>query len=141
VRKVPAPGGACKKDELDARWHDANASISAKCKDFVDKNYAHLIGADAVAGTKNLLVLLRGPRLGELAVIDAKTLAEHKAIKLPWCDAAPGGPPKASAAPAPAADRASSFAPAAAEKPTAAPARKAKAADPKKPEDPDAGGQ
>jgi len=32
---------------------------------------------------------LRGPRLGELAVIDAKTLAEKKSIKMPWCDAAP----------------------------------------------------
>ncbi|TMQ28643.1 MAG: hypothetical protein E6J90_00180 [Deltaproteobacteria bacterium] len=144
VRKVPAPGGACKKDELDARWHDASANISAKCKDFIDRNYTHLIGADAVAGTKNLLVMLRGPRLGELAVIDAKTLAEHKAIKMPWCDAAQGGGPKASAAPAaappaPTADKASSFAPAA-EKAPDAPARKAKAG-PKKPEDPDAGGQ
>ena len=44
------------------------------------------MGATAVAGSKNFLVLLRGPRLGELAVIDSKTLAEKKAIKLPWCE-------------------------------------------------------
>ncbi len=92
VRKIPA--GPCKKDELDAYWKDASASLSPKCKDFVSKNFAHLIGAEAVAGSKNLLVLLRGPRLGELAVIDSKTLAEKKAIKMPWCEgggAATGG--------------------------------------------------
>jgi len=88
VRKIPA--SACKKEELDAMWHDTSAGAPAKCKEFFFKNYAHLIGADAVAGTKNLLVLLRGPRLGELAVIDAKTLAERKVIKLPWCDASSG---------------------------------------------------
>jgi hypothetical protein len=97
VRKVPAPGGACTKDELDAFWRGAN--ISATCKDFFDKNYAHLIYADAVAGTKNLLVLLRGPRLGEVAVLDASTLDERKVIKMPWCEAAPGGGPKQPAAP------------------------------------------
>jgi hypothetical protein len=85
VRKLPASG--CKKDELEAVWQDPNASTSPKCKEFVSKTYGHLIGADAVAGTKNLLVLLRGPRLGELAVIDAKTLAERKTIAMPWCDA------------------------------------------------------
>jgi hypothetical protein len=91
VRKLPA--SVCKKEELDALWHDMTATASPKCKDFVAKNYAHLVGADAVAGTKNLLVLLRGPRLGELAVIDAKTLAERKTIKMPWCE---GGAEKAS---------------------------------------------
>jgi hypothetical protein len=133
VRKLPA--STCKKDELDAVWHDPNAQVSAKCRDYVTKNYAHLIGADAVAGTKNLLMLLRGPRLGELAVVDAKTLAEHKAIRMPWCDEAGGGGPGAAAAAAPA----SSFAPAPAAEATAPDARKAKG----KPKtgDPDAGGQ
>jgi hypothetical protein len=135
VRKLPAP--TCKKDELDAVWHDPNAQVSAKCRDYVTKYYAHLIGADAVAGTKNLLMLLRGPRLGELAVVDAKTLAEHKSIRMPWCDEAGGGPGAAAAAPPAAigADRASSFAPA----PAAEAAPKAKG----KPKtgDPDAGGQ
>jgi len=101
VRKVPA--SPCKKDEIDALWHDPSAPASPKCKDFVSKNYAHLVGADAVAGTKNLLVLLRGPRLGELAVIDAKTLAERKTIKMPWCEAAGGGEKASSAEPEPAA--------------------------------------
>jgi hypothetical protein len=135
VRKIPA--GPCRKEELDAMWRDPS-SESPKCKDFVSKNFAHLVGADAVAGTKNLLVLLRGPRLGELAVIDAKTLAERKTIKMPWCDAPGGGSEKASAAPAAApaapAERASS----------AAPARKAskpKGNTKDNADDPDSGGQ
>lgn len=137
VRKVPA--SPCKKDEADAIWHDANAPASAKCKDFVAKNYAHLVGADAVAGTKNLLVLLRGPRLGELAVIDAKTLAERKTIKMPWCDAGGGGDKASSAAPEP---TGGAPAPVAAPAPAAAPpARAEKAAKKAKTGDPDSGGQ
>ena len=31
-------------------------------------------------------MVLRGPRLGELGVLDAKSLDEKKAIKLPWCE-------------------------------------------------------
>ncbi|MEO7730145.1 MAG: hypothetical protein ABIY55_04175 [Kofleriaceae bacterium] len=120
VRKLPA--SACKKDELEAIWKDPSAAASPKCQDFVAKTYGHLIGADAVAGTKNLLVLLRGPRLGELAVIDAKTLAERKTIKMPWCDGDGGGGGS---------DKASS----------AAPSPKAKAAAKPKSDDPDAGGQ
>jgi hypothetical protein len=128
VRRIPA--GPCKKDELDALWHDPAAAASPKCKDYVAKTYAHLIGADAVAGTKNLLVLLRGPRLGELAVIDAKSLAERKTIKMPWCDAAGGD--KASAAPA-------AESPAKDAKDAKPAAKKAKGA--AKADDPDAGGQ
>lgn len=145
VRKLPA--SACKKDELEAIWHDPGAGVSTRCKDYVARNYAHLIGADAVAGTKNLLVLLRGPRLGELAVIDAKTLAERKTIKMPWCDEAAGGGSTPGDA-AGTADKASSDAPAAAPESAPAPARKAgkagkagKASKPPKPDDPDAGGQ
>lgn len=91
VRKLTKP--PCKNDEVDAYWHDQNDKVSAKCKANLDATFAHLQGASAVAGSKNLLVMLRGPRLGELAVMDSKTLAEKKAIKLPWCsgDAAPGG--------------------------------------------------
>ena len=44
-----------------------------------------MIGATAVKGAKNFLVLLRGDRLGELGVLDAKSLAENKALKMPWC--------------------------------------------------------
>jgi hypothetical protein len=143
VRKIPA--SPCKKDELEGLWHDPSANASAKCKDFVAKNFAHLIGADAVAGTKNLLVLLRGPRLGELAVIDAKTLAERKTIKMPWCEGGGGGGGGGNGA----GDEASSAAPEAEKAaPAAAPAKRAKAA-PKadkgdkaeKDDDPDAGGQ
>jgi hypothetical protein len=127
VRKIPA--SPCKKDELEALWRDPAAPATSKCKDFMAKNFAHLVGADAVAGTKNLLVMLRGPRLGELAVIDAKTLAERKSIKLPWCDAG-----------APAAGMANSMVPDAAAKPKAS-----KSAAPRSPsskaDDPDSGGQ
>ena len=92
VRKLAKP--PCKNDELDAYWHDNADAVSPKCKEHMQKNFEHLIGATAVAGSKNLLVLLRGPRLGELAVLDAKTLAEKKAIKLPWCGAAAADAPK-----------------------------------------------
>lgn len=83
VRKLTKP--PCKNAEVDAYWKDENDKIGAKCKDALTKSFAHLQGATAVAGSKNFLVMLRGPRLGELAVMDAKTLAEKKAIKLPWC--------------------------------------------------------
>jgi hypothetical protein len=83
VRKLTKP--PCKNEEVDAYWKDDNDKVGAKCKDALAKNFAHLQGATAVAGSKNFLVMLRGPRLGELAVLDSKTLAEKKAIKLPWC--------------------------------------------------------
>ncbi|CAN5747549.1 hypothetical protein BH11MYX2_BH11MYX2_05150 [soil metagenome] len=87
VRKLAKP--PCKADELTAFWADGSAS--GKCKDFMDKQFGTLIGATAVAGSKNLLVMLRGDRLGELAVTDPKTLSEKKAIKLPWCEGKPAG--------------------------------------------------
>lgn len=131
VRKIPA--GSCKKDDLEGLWRDPTFAAAPKCKDHFVKTFAHLVGADAVAGTKNLLVLLRGPRLGELAVIDAKTLAERKTIKMPWCDAADGGASADAAGGAPGA---------AASEQKAAPAKPAakKAAAPRA-DDPDSGGQ
>ncbi len=83
VRKTTKP--PCKDPELEAYWKGADG-VGAKCKDFMTKNFGPLVGADAVAGSKNLLVLLRGTRLGELAVLDAKSLAEKKSIRLPWCE-------------------------------------------------------
>lgn len=83
IRKVPA--SPCTRAEFAALWRDPPGAASARCKAFVTKNYAHLIGADAVAWNGSLLVLLRGPRFGELAVLDAKTLVERKRIPLPWC--------------------------------------------------------
>ncbi|MGE0550659.1 MAG: hypothetical protein AB7O24_15705 [Kofleriaceae bacterium] len=127
VRKLTKP--PCKADELTAFWNDQNATLAPKCKDHMTKNFGHLIGATAVAGSKNLLVLLQGPRLGTLGVVDSKTLAEKKQIPMPWCDdkggAADGAPAAAAPAPAEAAKPA----------PKAAKAGKAKA------EDPDAGGE
>ena len=85
VRKLAKP--PCKADELDAYWTDNNDAVGAKCKEHMVKSFSSLIGATAVAGKTNFLVMLRGDRLGELAVLDAKTLAEKKVIKMPWCDA------------------------------------------------------
>lgn len=134
VRKLTKP--PCKNEEVDAYWKDENDKVGAKCKDALQKSFAHLQGATAVAGSKNFLVMLRGARLGELAVMDAKTLAEKKVIKLPWCT---GG--EAAASGGGGADKAAEKADAAAdEKPakgtTRAPAKKKPAS-----EDPDAGGE
>jgi hypothetical protein len=84
VRKLPKT--PCKAAELDAYWHDGD-KVSDKCKESMTKASGHLMGATVVAGGKSLLVLLRGERLGELGVLDSKTLAEKSVIKLPWCEA------------------------------------------------------
>ena len=87
VRKVGK--SACKPDELDGFWHD-NEKVTDKCKDSMMKLSGHLIGATAVMGKSNLLVLLRNSRLGELGVIDPRSLTEKKSIKLQWCGASTG---------------------------------------------------
>jgi hypothetical protein len=99
VRKVAT--GPCKAPDIEAFWTDAE--VPAKCKDHMTKSYGHLIGADAILGSTNLLVLLRGSRLGELVVLDIKTLKERDTFKLAWCDAtadngAGGNAPDADAA-------------------------------------------
>ena len=83
VRKLPKT--PCKPAETEAYWSGSLDKVPDKCKGHMEKHFAHLVGADAVAGKKNLLVLLRDPRLGDLAVMDARTLAESRAIRLPWC--------------------------------------------------------
>lgn len=87
VRKVPK--SPCKAADTQAYWNDS--AVPAKCKDHMAKNFSHLVGADAVAGKKNLLALLREPRVGELVVLDAKNLTETRSIKLAWCDDESGG--------------------------------------------------
>ena len=82
--------GTCKGPEAEAWWSETG-DLPAKCKEHMGKTFGHLIGADAVAGKTNLLVLLRGTRLGDLGVFDVKNLTEKKTIKLPWCDGAGGG--------------------------------------------------
>src|SRR5690606_7503220 len=84
VRKVDKL--ACKPAEVDAYFVDGD-KVSDKCRASLEKASGHLIGATVVAGAKNFLVLLRGNRLGELAVMDAKSLAEKSVIKMPWCGA------------------------------------------------------
>ena len=101
VRKLTKP--PCKAEELTAYW-DGNAGVGPKCKDHMTKNFDHLVGATAVAGSKSLVVTLRGPRLGELGLVDPKSLAEKSSLKLPWCSArgatAGGGGASDAAAPA-----------------------------------------
>jgi hypothetical protein len=84
VRKLPKT--PCKADEAEAFWGGNTEKLPAKCKDHMTKHFGHLIGADAFAGTKNMLVLLRGERLGDLAVVNPKTLEESSVIRLPWCE-------------------------------------------------------
>ena len=97
VRKLTKP--PCKPDELTAYWA-GNTGVGDKCKAHMTKNFDHLIGATAVAGSKSLVVTLRGPRLGELGLVDPKSLAEKSALKLPWCGGE-GGAAGASSTPAP----------------------------------------
>jgi hypothetical protein len=93
VRRVARP--SCTTEELGAYWKDGQ--VSDKCRDAMAKAYEYLIGASAVEGKSSWLVVLRGPRLGELGVLDMRTLAEKKAIKMPWCDAAGSAAPAAAA--------------------------------------------
>jgi hypothetical protein len=83
VRKVPKL--KCKAAELDAYWVDGD-KVTDRCKESINKASGHLMGANVVAGAKNFLVLLRGDRLGELAVMDSKYLKEKDVIKMPWCE-------------------------------------------------------
>lgn len=86
VRKVP-PSPCKNPEEIDGFMRDPSKRFEpTKCESFLSKHYAHLINADAVSWNGSLLVALRGPRLGELAVLDAKTLAERQTISLPWCN-------------------------------------------------------
>lgn len=94
VRKPPKT--KCKQKDLDALLAGSGDKASDKCK----KDYAHvfepLIGAPMVQGTNNHLILLRGERYGELAVVDAKTLVENRKLAAAWCDdAKPSGDNKA----------------------------------------------
>lgn len=80
---------ACKPAEIDTYWKGGD-KVTDKCRDGIEKEITPWIGADAIAGHTNLLVVMRGERTGELAVVDPKTLIEDKGklIKLPWCDGA-----------------------------------------------------
>lgn len=82
-------GNPCKASEVDSYWADQTQDLAPKCKAYMAKTFEHLVGADAVSGRVNLLALLRGPRLGELAVLDIKNLRELDRFKLPWCDPGP----------------------------------------------------
>jgi hypothetical protein len=83
------PRSQCKPADAATYWSEGG-EVPNKCKEYMTKTFSHLVGADAVAGKTNLLVLLRGQRLGELAVLDVKNLTEKKSIKLPWCEGGGG---------------------------------------------------
>ena len=86
VRKLPKT--PCKAEETTAYWADAYDKVPAKCKEFMDNTFGFLTGADAIEGTKSIITLLRGPRIGEIALLDkSKALAESKTVKMKWCDA------------------------------------------------------
>ncbi len=125
--------GTCKGPEAEAWWSETG-ELPAKCKEHMTKTFAHLIAADAVAGKTNLLVLLRGARLGELAVLDVKNLTEKKSIKLPWCEGCSGAAEGAGSDAGKDDDKAEKAPP-----PKAAPAKKAPAKPTKG--DPDEGGE
>lgn len=80
------PKSPCTADETANYWADSG-EVSEKCNKHMVKTFDHLVGATAVAGARNLLVVLRNGRLGELGVFDAATLAEKKSINLEWCEA------------------------------------------------------
>ena len=84
VRKVAKP--SCKPDEIETYWKDGD-KVTDRCRDSMTKLYGAYEGADAFMGSKSLLLLLRGDRLGELVAVDPKSLAEKKVIKMPWCEA------------------------------------------------------
>jgi hypothetical protein len=87
------PKAPCKQEEMDAYWKDPGSLADGKCKEHMVKTFGYFIGANGIAGSKNLLIVLRDSRLGELGVIDPKTLAEQKKIiKLPWCGEAAAAP-------------------------------------------------
>ena len=92
VRKLPKL--ACKPAELDAFWVDGD-KVTDKCKDSITKASGHLMGGTVVAGGKSFVVLLRGSRLGEIAIVDQKSLAEKSKLQMPWCDAGGGDKEKA----------------------------------------------
>jgi hypothetical protein len=78
---------ACKPAELEAYWADGD-KVTDKCKDSIAKATGPWVGATAVLGAHSLLFVMRGDRLGELAIVDPKTLVEtKKALKMTWCGA------------------------------------------------------
>jgi hypothetical protein len=83
VRKPPKT--SCKTKDIEALIAGGDNKASAKCKKDFARHYAPLIGATVVQGKKNHLVLLRGDRYGELAVVDAKTLVENRHFPAAWC--------------------------------------------------------
>ncbi len=91
IRKVAK--SPCKPAETLSYWEGKTEGLAPKCSDYLAKTFAPYQGADLLEGARSFVVALRGARLGELAVLDKKSLAEKQAIKLTWCgDEATGAP-------------------------------------------------
>jgi len=81
----------CKPNEMETYWKGGD-KVTDKCRIALDKISGPLVGATAVMGKSNLLVVMRGERLGDLAVMDPKSLTEtKKPFHVPWCDAGGSG--------------------------------------------------
>ncbi|MEO6772332.1 MAG: hypothetical protein ABI467_04830 [Kofleriaceae bacterium] len=82
---------ACKPAEVAAFWADGD-KVTDKCKASIMKATGPWIGATAVQGSKSLVFVMKGDRLGELAIVDPKTLVEtKKSLKMPWCSSEAAG--------------------------------------------------
>jgi hypothetical protein len=98
VRKPPKT--KCKQKDIDALLAGGGEKASDKCKTDYARHYEPLIGSTFVQGKNNHLVLLRGERYGEFAVVDAKTLVENRHFGPAWCEEAtpePAGEPEPAA--------------------------------------------
>ncbi len=79
------PKLACKPAEIKAYWADGD-KVTDKCRASIAKEIGPWVGATAVMGSKSLLFVMKGDRLGELAIVNPKTLVESKkALEMPWC--------------------------------------------------------
>jgi hypothetical protein len=78
---------ACKPDEVETFWKDGD-KVSDKCRGSMASLYSPYISATGVMGRKSLVLMYRDDRLGELGLLDPKTLAEKSVLKMAWCDKA-----------------------------------------------------
>ncbi|MFT3695311.1 MAG: hypothetical protein QM831_19415 [Kofleriaceae bacterium] len=89
----------CKPAEIEAYWNDGD-KVTDKCRDALDKgNEKQWVGATALQGSKSLVFVTKGDKLGSLSIVDPKTLEVKKSVKMEVCG---GGADGGGAAAAPA---------------------------------------
>lgn len=82
----------CKPAEIEAYWNDGD-KVTDKCRDALDKaDNKQWVGATALKGSKSLVFVLKGDKLGSLAIVDPNSLDVKKTLKMEVCggDAAGG---------------------------------------------------